>query len=168
MYNVHFTFTKKNAHTYFEKQQTFVLVVDFWTIEHWTYWRTHTNTHTQSYVMHGELRLKPLPTTNRGPRSCNNLAAERMSETVSSFRPSKADASFRFGVTMSAIGRSPSLQAEQRYHKWKDEMGHFAPLKWKFQCISADWPRNRKEETLKKVLRYIHAGGIKTYVRKRT
>lgn len=48
--------------------------------------------------------------------SCNDFAAERMSDIVSSFRPpSKADASFRFGVTMSAIGRSTSLQAGTNY-----------------------------------------------------
>lgn len=38
-----------------------------------------------------------------------------MSETVNILRPSsKADASFRFGVTMSAIGKSSSLHAGTR------------------------------------------------------
>lgn len=43
-----------------------------------------------------------------------NVAAWRMSEIVlSGIPPSKADASFKFGVTKSAIGRSSSLQTKE-------------------------------------------------------
>lgn len=42
--------------------------------------------------------------------ACIDFAAEHMSATVSNCTPpSKADASLRFGVTMSAMGRSSSL-----------------------------------------------------------
>jgi hypothetical protein len=47
--------------------------------------------------------------------SCNSFAAERMSETVwSCWPPSKADASFKFGVIISAIGKSSSLHIGTR------------------------------------------------------
>lgn len=47
--------------------------------------------------------------------SCNSFAAERMSATVSScWPPSNADASFKFGVTISATGRSCSLHLGTR------------------------------------------------------
>lgn len=55
-------------------------------------------------------REVPMAKTNLGPISCMDFAAERMSETVCSFMPpSKAEASLRLGVTMSAMGRSCSL-----------------------------------------------------------
>lgn len=53
--------------------------------------------------------------TNRGPKLCNNFAAEHMSATVTScIPPSKADASFKLGVIMSAMGKRFSLHSETK------------------------------------------------------
>lgn len=57
--------------------------------------------------------------THLGPISWIDFAAERMSATVSNDTPpSKADASFRLGVTMSAIGRRSCLLEGSEYRSY--------------------------------------------------
>lgn len=74
---------------------------------------SHQNTEFENFGMLKACDIQreiPMAQTNLGPISCMDFAAERMSETVCSFMPpSKAEASLRLGVTMSAIGRSCSL-----------------------------------------------------------
>lgn len=54
--------------------------------------------------------------TYLGPKLCIDFAAEHMSDTVlNDMPPSKADASLRFGVTISAIAKSSSLKYRTTY-----------------------------------------------------